>query len=51
MWKLLAALLVLVQVHAIELTVDNFDETVVNSDSVWMIEFSSEMCKFIVVYP
>jgi hypothetical protein len=37
-------------VQTIELTLDNYDETVVDSKGVWMVLFtSSEECKLIIV--
>jgi len=45
MMKLLIAAVLFAHAQAdTELTVDNYDEKVVNSNEVWMIEFSSEMC-------
>lgn len=41
--KLLLCLLAVAS--ATELTAANYEETVVNSKEVWMVEFSSKMCK------
>jgi hypothetical protein len=47
MMKLLIAAVLFAHAQAdTELTVDNYDEKVVNSNEVWMIEFSSEMCEW-----